>query len=76
MAHKHSAKQRGIPFRLTFEQWWGIWEPHWQDRGQCTGCKLMSRIGDKGAYEVGNVKIATHAENQHERRELASYNRR
>ena len=24
---KNVAKRRGIPFELTYEEWWSIWEP-------------------------------------------------
>jgi hypothetical protein len=61
--HKRSAKQRGIEFRLTFEEWWKLWEPHWENRGSGHEQLVMCRFGDKGGYEVGNVRIATVREN-------------
>jgi hypothetical protein len=65
-AHKGSAKQRGIPFLLTFEQWWQIWQEsgHWEERGRYQ----MTRPKDEGPYAVGNVKIATGAQNWEESR--------
>lgn len=60
-----SAKYRGIEFRLTFEEWCS-W---WQDtgvahlRGKGAGKYVMSRHGDAGAYELGNIKCLTHEEN-------------
>jgi hypothetical protein len=59
------AKQRNIPFRLTFEEWWSIWElsGHWHERGYRRGQYCMARYGDQGAYEVGNVRICLVEEN-------------
>ena len=33
--HKASAKCRGIPFNLSFEEWYDIWlkSGHWHERG-------------------------------------------
>jgi hypothetical protein len=56
--HSH-AKQRNIPFMLTFDQWWRLWRPHWHKRGKNKGCLVMSRPGDRGGYELGNVAIVT-----------------
>lgn len=61
---KCTAKQRGIEFLLTFEEWWTVWEPHWNERGGQNGDKLcMCRHGDSGAYELNNIFIATNREN-------------
>lgn len=65
--HRQSAKHRGIDFNLTFEQWWELWAPHWEKRGQGSQQMCMCRKADKGPYEVGNVRIATNKENQQER---------
>ena len=65
--HRASAKARGIEFNLTFEQWWQLWEPHWEKRGQKSHEMCMCRKADIGAYEVGNVRIATNKENQQEK---------
>lgn len=56
---KTSAKKRGIGFLLTFEQWWGIWEPHWDKRGRAGTNLVMCRVADKGNYEFGNIFIDT-----------------
>ena len=58
------AKHRGIPFLFTFEEWYDIWQKsgHWEDRGVGRGKYCMSRVGDNGAYEVGNVFIQTHTQ--------------
>lgn len=64
IAHKDRALGAGIPFTLTFEQWWELWEPHWEERG--IGGKVMCRTADKGGYELGNVRIDTQANNNRE----------
>jgi len=61
--HKDNAAHRGIPFYLTFEEWLGVWEKAGKLPGNGTGVYVMGRFGDKGAYEVGNVRIITAAEN-------------
>lgn len=57
MEHQRGAEQRGIDFRLSFEQWWTLWEPHYANRGTRAGQMCMCRTRDEGAYEVGNVRI-------------------
>ena len=66
--HKRKARARGIPFLLTFEEWWKIWAEsgHWRDGGCERGQYCMARYGDLGAYEVGNVRIILNEENQRE----------
>jgi hypothetical protein len=57
--HKGTAAQRGIPFLLSFDEWWSIWERsgRWHQRGCRRGHYCMARNGDVGAYVTGNVKI-------------------
>lgn len=57
--HKINAKRRGVPFLLTFGQWWVIWcfSGKWKRRGWRPGRFVMCRVGDAGAYEWGNVYI-------------------
>jgi hypothetical protein len=64
--HRHTAKQRGINFLLTFDEWWALWEPHWHNRGQASHQMCMCRTRDDGPYAVGNVRIATNKENRQE----------
>lgn len=66
--HRASAKRRGIPFRLTFDEWWSIWlaSGYWEERGKRRGQFVMARPGDVGAYEVGNVFITTTEDNTRE----------
>ena len=63
--HKHRAEQRGIPFLLSFQEWYDIWiaSGYWNERGVYKGQYCMSRIGDTGPYSVDNVYINTNAEN-------------
>ena len=63
--HKAQARTRGIPFRLTFDEWWEIWQAsgHWEERGNRRDQFVMARPFDRGAYEVGNVCIILHSEN-------------
>lgn len=66
--HKGKAKHRGIPFNLTYEQWWNIWEQSgkWEERGSGLNQYVMSRINDQGAYEIGNVIIQLASQNKKE----------
>jgi hypothetical protein len=63
--HKGNAKLRGIPFLLTFDEWWSIWSGsgHWEQRGAHRGEYVMARHGDIGPYAVGNVRICLAREN-------------
>lgn len=66
--HKAQAKQRGIPFLLTFEEWCDIWQKSgkWDQRGCKKGQFCMTRIGDVGPYSFNNVVIKTTADNLRE----------
>lgn len=63
--HRASAKQRGIPFLISYEQWLELWleSGHWHERGPRKGQYCMARPGDVGPYAKTNVMIITHAEN-------------
>lgn len=63
--HVANSKRRGIPFKLTFDEWISIWKRSrkFPSRGRGPGKYVMSRIGDVGAYEVGNVKIILWSKN-------------
>ncbi len=67
-AHKEGAGERGIEFKLTFDEWWGLWEPHWIDKR--IGVVCMCRFNDEGAYELGNVRIDTWQNNIREAKGL------
>lgn len=66
--HKRNAKFRGIEFLMSFEEWLMIWKDsgHMHERGNGSGKYVMCRIGDKGPYAVGNVRIALFQENSKE----------
>jgi|ERR1035437_2882331 hypothetical protein len=65
---KKDAAYRGIPFLFTYEEWVKIWTDsnHAHEKGCHRGQYVMARFGDKGAYEIGNVRIATTEENHAE----------
>lgn len=62
-----NAGRRGIPWRFNFASWWDVWERSgkWSERGRGTGY-VMSRPGDEGPYEPGNVRIVPGSENNSE----------
>jgi hypothetical protein len=67
-SHKGGAKRRGIEFKMTFDEWWGLWEPYWHNRGSHAGQYVMCRTMDRGPYEIGNVRIDTPKGNGRTRR--------
>jgi hypothetical protein len=62
---KNNAKNRQIPWELTFWQWWTIWQESgkWELRGRARDAYVMSRFRDAGSYAVGNIYIGTLSEN-------------
>jgi len=64
-AHKASAAQRNIEFKLSLEEWWTWWntDDRWSNRGRGSTQYVMARHGDTGAYELGNIKCITSREN-------------
>lgn len=63
--NRYSAKQRNIPFYLTYQQWLYIWlaSGKLNERGKMAHQYCLARFGDQGAYELGNVKIITNSAN-------------
>ncbi len=59
VTQKASATRRGIPWELSFEDWWKIWEKSgkWEMRGNRAGQFCMARIGDEGCYSKDNIEI-------------------
>jgi hypothetical protein len=64
-AQRAAAKQRGVPFQLSYEQWLGIWQHsgRLRQRGTGTGRYVMGRAGDVGGYASSNVAIVRFEEN-------------
>lgn len=64
-SQRANANSRGIEWNLLLWDWWNIWQQSgkWNDRGRTKGSYVMCRFGDTGAYEVGNVYIATCSHN-------------
>ena len=60
-----TAINRGIDWKLTLKEWWGIWEAsgHWEDRGRGVQKFAMCRYGDSGPYSCENVFIGLFTEN-------------
>lgn len=63
--YKLDAAGNPVEMRLTFEQWWQIWESSgkWEQRGHSKGQYCMCRYNDLGHYEPGNVFIDLHSRN-------------
>ena len=56
---KDHAKNRGIDWELSFEEWWEIWEASgkYAQRGRGKGKYCMCRYGDTGSYSKDNFYI-------------------
>jgi hypothetical protein len=62
---KSNAKQRGVVFAITFDEWKQIWldSGKWEQRGRGAEKYCMCRKGDAGCYEVGNVFVGLNKHN-------------
>jgi len=62
---KRQAKRRNIQFDLTFGEWLGWWldTGNLDRRGVTSGCFVMSRKDDLGAYQLGNIECKTREQN-------------
>src|ERR1700676_5335576 len=70
--HKSNAKRRGIKFELSFEEWVSILvgalgEKWYLKYGRKKLQYCVSRIGDRGSYIIGNVRVVTNTQNHSER---------
>jgi len=71
LQHRNNSKRRKdklgneIKFLLSFEEWVAVWvaSGHLHERGKKKGQYVMSRKGDAGHYEIGNVFIQTTHQN-------------
>jgi hypothetical protein len=54
---RHTAKERGIEWALTYDEWLFWWEQtgHFHERGCRRGQYVMARIGDVGPYSLENI---------------------
>jgi hypothetical protein len=62
--NRSSARARKIEWKLTFDQWWDLWEENFHKRGLGAGKMNLCRSGDVGAYVIGNVRVDTCEANQ------------
>lgn len=64
-SQRSNARSRGIEWNITLWDWWELWQRSgkWDIRGRTKGSYVMCRFGDTGAYEIGNVYIATCSHN-------------
>ena len=65
-AHRTRAKQRGIEWGFTFDTWWAMWEPHFDNMGQTPDSYHMCRTNDVGPYSPENCRIDTARNNGRE----------
>lgn len=79
---KFGAKKRGIPFLLTFEQWYNWWLSQGIDKNQPVigGLKrsqlnelCMCRFGDQGPYTLNNIYCSTRSQNSKDAHTHPSY---
>lgn len=63
-SQKSNAAKRGIEWRMTFAEWWRVWQESgkWEQRGRGEGY-CMARWADDGPYSVENVYICTIGQN-------------
>lgn len=61
---RNAAKQRGIEFLFTFEQWLEWWGLDLVNRGTKRDELCMARLGDIGPYHPDNCIKLTNFENQ------------
>lgn len=65
-SQKGNAKNRGIHWDMTFDEWWSIWNDYYHLRGVGTNGLVMARNGDVGPYSVSNVHLTTKLGNAQE----------
>lgn len=60
---KYDAKNRGIEFLLSYEEWINIWETSGKLEERSALGYCMCRFNDEGAYHKNNVYIALSSQN-------------
>jgi hypothetical protein len=65
LQQRAQARMRKVPFTITLDEWIKLWADSgkWEQRGRRKDQYCMSRIGDKGGYELGNVFIQLQVDN-------------
>lgn len=67
-----NARNRGISWSLSFEQWrdWWLATGHVDERGRLCGQWVMGRPYDSGPYELGNLLCLRAEDNVSQQNEL------
>lgn len=63
LQQRAGAKQRGIGWELTFEQWLAWWGDDLSNRGSRPWNLQMQRVADSGPYALGNIRKGTPQQN-------------
>lgn len=71
---RHTSKQRGVAFELTFEEFEEFWSEGFPARGRGRDDLCMARFGDEGPYQIGNIYVTTNSENKQMPRPLPEPN--
>ena len=66
ITQRTGARNRGIDWHFTFEEWLEWWGDDIANRGNKSGQLVMARIGDQGPYHPNNVRKITSNENHKE----------
>lgn len=65
---RSGAAQRGIPWLLSYDEWWQLWRDHWSRKASQR--LALARYADWGPYERDNCRVTTDAENTREKCEV------
>lgn len=60
---KRKAKQRNIEWKLSFDEWWDLWQRSGKWNGRGVSGYVMCRNGDTGPYSIDNVRIDSFSSN-------------
>lgn len=53
---------RNEPHDLTLDQWFVLWQDHWNQRGRTSGSYCISRIDMTEPWSMDNVEVITRGE--------------
>jgi hypothetical protein len=72
LQQRANARNRGIDWCLSFEQWrdWWLATGHVDERGRLRGQWVMARPFDSGPYEIGNLLCLRAEDNVRQQNEL------